>query len=91
MKKLLFLLMPIMLTACISQENTLRIEPAPPVEEETKQPEPQPTEVTTIKTEPVKQKIIPTKKTTTSIKPETETDEMTKELDNLLDDLISGI
>jgi hypothetical protein len=89
MKKILLLLLPIVLCACISKPTPIAktLEPNPVINSEAAQPTPIPEKTTT---KPTTNKPTTTKPTTDT-KPDPKTDDMTEELDSLIDDMISGL
>jgi hypothetical protein len=90
MKKILLLLLPIVLSACISKPTPIAEtpEPNPVINNEITQPTPIIPEKPT--TKPTTSKPTTTKPTTDT-KPDPKTDDMTEELDSLIDDMISGL
>lgn len=89
MKKILFLLLPLLLSACISKPV---VEEKPktdtPVNNEIIQPAVTPTEETIEKPKTEKPPVKKTETTPTTSDPKT--DEMTKELDSLIDEIVGG-
>jgi len=92
MKKIILFSLPILLTACFPQATKPSQAPANPIVSseimrptETAQAEPNTIPVKTAQKPPVVKK-----PTTTNTVPDEKTDDMTKELDSLIDDIVSG-
>jgi len=86
MKKLVFLIIPLLLTACSTPFKKIAPpEQVNPIENEVR-------EATIELASPQKEapKTIPEKPKTVNSQPVPKADEMTKEIDSLIDDLISG-
>jgi len=91
MKKILLLAIPLILASCGSQ--TPAKDQTPPINETVSSEVVAPAEPTPEKpdTKQVKPAQTTTKTDTKNIKPDSKTDEMTEELDSIIDDMISGL
>lgn len=87
MKKILLLTLPLLLVSCITKPTSTENEPIPVVKEEIIQPETKPKPIT----KPIPGRpIVKKPEVTTNTKPDPKTDEMTKEIDSIFDELING-